>query len=301
MKFFLITTMVLLASFAFSCEVCGCSASGGTMGSIGASKSHLLGFTFQSRYFNSKHPELFGTGVERSREQFYTTALVGKYQAGHKWQLLGIVPVHFNRQQKNGTQTASNGLGDASVQLRFAPIIQQDSISQRAFILQLGVGSKLPTGQFSDEAHETTNLFPGTGSWDFPFDLNVYAIRSTWMFQWENSVILKTANRIGYRYGNSLQSSIYAQHSWGNKHVKLSPGIGVRIEYLQSDQINGSAESTVNGGYLCAATPGINFEWKSLFVIARYVHPISQHLSKGYTTASPQFVASMYYTFKSKK
>lgn len=292
---------MLLASCVFACEVCGCSASGGTIGSIGASKAHLLGFTFQSRYFKSEHPELFGTGVERSSEQFYTTALVGKYQIGRRWQLLGIVPVHFNRQQKNGNQTSTNGLGDASVHLRFSPVFQQDSINQRAFIIQLGLGAKVPSGRFSDEAHETTNLFPGTGSWDFPIDLNAYLIRSTWMFQLENSLILKTANRIGYRYGHSIQSNMYVQRSWEGKQVKLSPGLGLRVEYLQSDQINGSAESTVNGGYLCAAMPGINIEWKSFFLIARYVQPITQHLSKGYTTALPQVVASMYYTFKSKK
>src|SRR5690606_39232025 len=173
---------------------------------IGTSKSLLLGFSFQGRYFISAHPALFSDAMERSQEQFLTTALVGKYQVHKRWQLLASIPVHFNRQSKNGIQTFSNGFGDVSAHVRFAPIFRQDSVNRKALILQVGAGIKAPTGQYSREAHETSNLYPGTGSWDIPLDLNLYIVRDRWMLQFENALTLKTENKIGYRYGHALQS-----------------------------------------------------------------------------------------------
>lgn len=297
MKIIATLILVLAPSLLMACEVCGCSAAGGGIGTIGASRSHLLGFSFQGRYFNSAHPALFSSAIERSNERFYTVALTGKIQLSKRWQLLAQLPLDYNIQSKEGIQTIHSGFGDLSVHGRFAPVYRADSLTARAFIVQTGVGVKAPTGRFSSEAHETTNLFPGTGSWDIPIDLNAYLVRASWTLQFENTLNLKTSNRSGYQYGHSVQSTLYGQWNWKKSNIRLSPGAGFQLEYLQADRISGSSESTYNGGTLLNVTPGLNLEWKRFFLIGRYLLPIAQDLSRGYTTSQGQFSCSLFYIF----
>lgn len=298
MKFIATILVVVSASFVFGCEVCGCSAAGNSIGTIGASKNHLIGMTFQGRYFKSAHPALFSNELERSAERFYTANLAGKFQAHRRVQIVGALPFHYNQQTKEGVTTFKQGIGDFTVSSRFAVVYKRDSINASAFIIQLGAGIKMPTGEFSKDAHETNNTFPGTGSWDIPFDANLYLIREKWMLQFENAFNLKTRNKIGYHYGNAFQSVVYANKTIGKRSLKVSPGVGIQTEYLFKDRIDGSSANTFNSGYLLTGVIGLNFQWKQVFLLVRYNQPLAQKLSKGYTTNKGQFSVSLFYTFK---
>ena len=300
MKNIVLLLFIVCMCNVFACEVCGCSTTGNAIGTIGSSKSHMVGLTFQGRYFNSAHPALFSNELERSTEQFLTANVVAKFQVHKRIQIIGAIPFHFNTQTKEGETIVMNGVGDASLHTRFAVVYQTDSINGKAFIVQLGTGIKVPTGEYSKNAHETSNTFPGTGSWDVPFDANLYLIRSKWMLQFENSFILKTRNKIGYHFGNTFQSTLFANKTIGKEVLKFSPGLGIQSEYLFKDKINGSSANTFNSGYLFSGVVGANLQWKQLFLLGRYCLPIAQELSKGYTTIKGQFTASLFYTFKNK-
>lgn len=283
-----------------ACEVCGCSATGNAVGTIGASKNHLAGLAFQGRYFKSAHPALFSDELERSSEQFLSANAVAKFQVHKRVQVIGVIPFHFNRQTKEGETTTINGLGDVSIHSRFAVIYKTDSINAKAFIVQLGTGIKMPTGEYSKDVHETSNTLPGTGSWDIPFDANLYLIRSKWMLQFENAFSLKTKNNVGYHFGNAFQSTVFANKTIGQQTLKFCPGVGIQTEYLFNDRINGSSANTFNSGYLFSGIIGANLQWKQFFLLGRSSLPIAQELSKGYTTIKGQFTASLFYTFKNK-
>lgn len=295
----IVTLLFIVCLFnVFACEVCGCSATGNAIGAIGSSKNHMVGLTFQGRYFNSAHPALFSNELERSSEQFLSANAVAKFQVHKRVQVIGVIPFHFNRQTKEGETTTINGLGDVSIHSRFAVIYKTDSINAKAFIVQLGTGIKMPTGDYSKDAHETSNTFPGSGSWDIPFDANLYLIRSKWMLQFENAFILKTKNSSGYHFGNTFQSTVFSNKTIGQQSFKFSPGLGIQAEYLFEDRINGSSTNTFNSGYLLSGVIGANLQWKQFFLLGRYSLPIIQELSKGYTTINGQFTASLFYTFK---
>lgn len=292
---------VLGMSNFYACEVCGCAATGGSIGAIGSSKGHLVGFNFQGRHFHSSHPALFSNEIERSKETFYTTSLIAKIQLSKRWQLFGVVPYHYNTEKEQTgerTETITQGIGDVSISGRYAIVYKVDSLQASAFIVQLGAGVKMPTGNYSKNAHETKNSLPGTGSWDIPLIANAYLIRSKWMLLWENSIQLKTENNAKYRFGNSFQSVIYYNHSFTIGTLQFSPGIGFQQDFLMKDKIDGSSTSTFNSGHMTSLVPGINLQWKQLFVVLRYNQSIVQNLSKGYTHLRSQFSASIFYTFK---
>jgi len=301
MRILIIFLFVLSMSNFYACEVCGCAATGGSIGAIGSSKGHLVGFNFQGRYFNSSHPALFSDEIERSKETFYTANLIAKIQLSKRWQLFGVVPYHYNKENEQTgekTETITQGIGDVSISGRYAIVYQVDSLQSSAFIVQLGTGVKMPTGRYSKNAHETKNALPGTGSWDIPLLANVYYMRTKWMLQWENSFQLKTQNSVKYQFGNSFQSVVFYNRNFTIGTAQFSPGIGLQQDLLMKDKIDGSSTSTFNSGHMTSIVPGINLQWKQLFVVLRYNQPIVQHLSKGYTQLKSQFSASLFYTFK---
>lgn len=302
MKQLFVLTTLLFSFHSFSCEVCGCSASGSTIGAIGSSKSHLIGMSFQGRYFKSAHPNLFNPLItERSTEVFYTASIAGKYQLSKRIQLLGSIPYHINQQTDETSTIQKQGLGDVSVSGRYAVIYHQDSIASRSFIVQLGVGLKAPTGSYSTIVHTTSNLDAGSGSWDFPFDLNIYYAKKKWLFLLENSYFLKTPNKVGYQFGNAFQTTFFVNKSFRWNNFRFSPGIGSQAEILSKDRIDGSSAITFNSGYLLNATIGINVEVKNFFLIGRYQQPLAQDLSKGYTSNKGQFSIALFYSIINKK
>ncbi len=293
---------LVVSNYSFGCEVCGCAASTSSIGAIGQSPYQVLGMNFQGRYFKSEHPPLFGGPIERSKETFHTINLAGKYQLGKRVQIFGSIPFHFNTQTKEDTTITHNGIGDVRISGRYALISRNDSIKQSSFQLQIGAGIKLPTGNYSNDAHSTSNVYTGTGSWDFPMDLNLYwSLNDKWSIQSENTFVLKTENRVGYQFGNAMQGSVYAMRSWKLGGVRLSPGLGIQFDHLFQDEIHGDDGSTFGGGDMSTLTVGTNVEIRNFFVNLRYFHPIAQDLSKGYTTMQGQFSVGLFYFLKDKK
>ena len=287
---------------AFGCEVCGCSTSAGSIGIIGASNYHLVGFNFGARAFNSAHPDIFGHGNdENSSEFFIQVSLLAKFQLSKRFQLYTSIPYLYNQQRKSSETAINHGLGDISISTRYTVVQKVDTVSKRALSFQLGAGIKAPTGNYSIEAHETTNMYAGTGSWDFPFNANLFYQTEKWNFQFENLFNLTTENKAGYKFGNAIQSALYAGRQLKSGRVTISPGIGIQSDYMFHARIDGSDLNTFNGGYLMNIVPGINFEMNGFFASIRYYHPITQELSKGYTKNVGQLSASIYYTFKTKK
>ena len=300
----LITTIivVVLSFHSISCEVCGCSSTPGSIGIIGSSSNHLVGFSFGGRSFNSTHPDIFGHGnVENSTEFFMQSNLLAKFQISKRFQVYANIPFVYNQQRREGETSITQGLGDITASTRFLAFSHADSVRKRALNLQIGAGVKALTGKYSRDAHETTNMYPGTGSWDFPFNLNLFFQSEKWNIQFENLFNVTTQNSAKYKFGNAYQSVVYGGYKIKAGRGTISTGIGVQLDYLFHSEIDGSSKNTFNGGHLLTVLSGINFEFNRIFATIRYFQPLSQHLSKGYTKNNGQMSASIYYTFKTKK
>ncbi len=302
MKIIATIAIVVFSFHSICCEVCGCSSTAGSIGIIGSSNYHFVGLSFEGRSFNSIHPDIFGHGsVESSTEFFMQGSLLAKFQVTKRFQLYTNIPVVYNRQQRSGETSITQGLGDITINTRFLAFTRADTLRKRALNLQLGAGAKAPTGNFSRNTHETTNMFPGTGSWDFPFNLNLFFQSKKWNIQFENVFNLTTQNSAGYKFGNAFQSVVYSGYNIKVGKGTISTGMGVQFDYLFHSEIDGSSKNTFNGGYLLSLLPGINFEFNRIFATIRYFQPLTQHLSKGFTKNNGQMSVSFYYTFKSKK
>lgn len=300
----LITTLaiVIFSFHSISCEVCGCSSTAGSIGIIGSSNFHLVGFSFGARSFNSTHPDLFGHGnVENSSEFFMQGNLLAKFQVSKRFQVYANIPVVYNQQRREGKTSIAQGLGDITASTRFLAFSHADTVRKRALSLQIGAGVKAPTGKYSKDAHETTNMYPGTGSWDFPFNLNLFFQSKKWNIQFENLFNVTSKNSAKYRFGNGYQSVFYSGYNFKAGRGTISPGIGVQFDYLFHSEIDGSSANTFNGGHLLTILPGINFEFRRIFASIRYFQPLNQYLSKGYTKNNGQMSVAIYYTFKTKK
>lgn len=300
----LITTLliVVLSFHSIGCEVCGCSSTSGSIGIIGSSNYHLVGFNFNGRSFNSTHPDIFGHGdVENSSEFFIQGNLLAKFQVSKRFQVYTNIPYAYNRQKREGKTSITQGLGDITASTRFLAFSKVDTVTKRALSFQIGAGIKAPTGKYSRDAHETTNMYPGTGSWDFPFNLNLFFQSKKWNIQFENLFNLTTQNNVKYKFGNAYQSVIYGGYKIKAGRGIISTGIGVQFDYLFHSEIDGSSKDTYNGGHLLTVLPGINFEFNRIFASIRYFQPLLQNLSKGYTKNNGQMSISIYYTFTTKK
>ena len=295
----LVTIVIVAFSFhSIGCEVCGSSAAG-SIGIIGSSNNHLIGFSCVVRSFNSTHPDIFGHGnVENSSEFFMQVNLLAKFQLSKRFQLYANVPMVYNQQRKEGKTSIAQGLGDVTLSTRFLAYATVDSIRKRTFGIQVGAGVKAPIGAFSSDAHATTNMYPGTGSWDFPLMANLFFQTEKWNVQFENTFNMTTENVARFKFGNGLQSVAYAGRTLKYGGMRISPGIGMQFDYLFLATINGSSKNTFNGGHILTTLPGMNVEFNRVFISVRYFQPLTQYLSKGYTKNNGQLSFSIFYTFK---
>lgn len=194
---------VQLEKFDF-CDACGCSASGGSMGFASMLNSDFVGI----RYFNQSYKSNDGlyTNSPWYNEDFNTIQAWARIPVLKKMQLSVLVPYHFhNRERLEGKQTIS-GLGDITV-LGMYPLYQTEKDS--AFFshtLQMGVGVKMPTGEFKQANAGAVNpsFQVGTGSLDYLFAAEYVIKRKQLGLNAMLNYVVKTENEKLYRFGNQI-------------------------------------------------------------------------------------------------
>lgn len=281
MKRFLSLIVVILLSFeVFSCDVCGGTIPPGTQGLLPGNQFHFVGIRSYYSQYASYRSVFQSNQVLESSEHFLRFSILGRWQVSRRFDITTEIPIAYNWQHFNGSKNDNGGLADVSLRVNYLFVNKKDSSSSHQ--LRGGLGAKFPTGAYSNEALETSNLFPGTGSYDGIIGTNYIFLKDKWGWVQENQFVLKTANSAGYKYGHSFSSKLNVFLNRTVKQTKILPFVGIDYRWNQTDQIDGIDVSyRFNSGRVLAAEAGINIITNKWMLGARYSHPILQQLSNG--------------------
>lgn len=284
-----------------TCDVCGCSISGQTIGILPKFHHHFFGFRASVQSFDSYHPPLLSTDIAgSSREIFYTTEIWSRFQVANRWQVFGFVPFSFISKRQDGTRFLNTGLGDVNVMALYSLLQNRVSGSGKYMqTLQLGGGIKMPTGKtdFLVKDEWTASLQNGTGTWDF-FINTMYIGR--WLangFQVEVSY-RKNTKQVSrdFLFGDRIGSSFRYFYSKQIKQATIMPLAGISVEYA-GQNIHEGLINDLSGGYTINATAGIEFFSNRYGIGVHGTLPVKQSMSNGYLTSDGKIQTHFTYFF----
>lgn len=283
-----------------SCEMCGCGSGSNQIGLLPHLQRSFIGirYQFQSTYTESHHSS--ETGVQ-SREQFHTTELWGRMTLLKRLQFYAAIPYRINEQHEPNVTTKVTGLGDALLQVNTDIFNNFSAEASWKFMLQAGVGIKLPTGKYNlvrDGLMVHQNLQSGSGSFDVPIQLNALVRKNKLGLLSETSFRRNGTNKMNYALGHVWQETLKVLAWYDRKQFTLIPNIALSSEHRQKDKQN-HQQVEYTGGQTTSAIIGCDVTTKRHGTGLQAGIPISQHLGDGYVHQQPKI--SFYYIYLLQK
>jgi hypothetical protein len=280
MKKILSILLIISTLPTFACDMCGCANSGSFFGILPQSHMRFVGIRYRVRNFDSHLNSL----LLKTKENYQTAEIWGRFYPFKKTQLLVFLPYNSNKQSTLSGKTAQiEGLGDASLMMHYnLRNTFWDSTSHRINQnLLLGGGIKLPTGkyQYTDNGEEgaNPNFQLGTGSVDFILNA-IYTLRyQSWGLNLDISHKINTENANQYRFANRTNGSLSIFYTKKIKNITLMPNSGTMAEYSNKDTKAG-IKNSFTGGWLMMANVGFEMYYKKISTGINYQLPIIQRL-----------------------
>ena len=305
MKYFIALLLLIAAAYEVHSQACCCTGAGANYSILPNLNKHVVGLRYTYRnYFSettSLNPELDG-GI--TNQQLNTVELFGRFNVINQLQLSVFMPVSFIQQQTKESKSFVAGLGDMSLLLQYNvlnPLRCNGKKSKHQ--LRLGVGVKLPSGDFSMNSSDmfNTNLQLGTGSVDFPFNaIYTYRIQNFGL----NAIAgyrLNTANTKAYRFGNRVQAALNLFYIFDIKQVQLMPTAGVNYEYQCNNRMSGKILK-YTGGHFITASMGFDIYYKQFAFSASLSPAVMNRLNwSGETQNRFNAEAGFFYNFSTNK
>jgi len=299
MKVFLLITLWFVTISGFTCDVCGCSLSGYSMGILPQFNSSFLGtrYSFAGFYAEVQHGNELS---EYSNDTYHRFDLMGRWSVSKKIKLTAMFPVLYNSMNGNVQSLTRSGIGDPVVVVMYQLI--NDSIKAQKNSLFIGGGVKSPLGKFTEEDNGilvNPNFQMGSGSVDFLVTLNY--LRRINSFTFSNEVVYKinTTNRNKYRFGNQLSWSANVMYFALTKQFKPVFYTGGFIEYANMHkQHNSSVFNT--GGLGFYGNIGAQLYYRRMRFNGLFQFPIVQKFNTDNLTsikASPRFSVDFIFFF----
>ena len=295
--------LIVSATTAKACDVCGASSSNQTLGLLPQMYRHFVGVQYQYSNFNSVQKPLSDNKPSINADQQYQTVqLWGRYCIGNRWQLFGFLSYRSNTYQSSSTNTATQGIGDASILVNHTFLQSADSVAAR-HRLQGGLGIKAPTAKYTGvtqlERMGLPNTQAGTGSWDIPLNIN-YTLRiGNIGVNADVAYNITLPNRDDYKYGNKLTSQLIAFYWLQKGGVSILPQVGLNNEYSLHDYDN-YAKKWLNeqtGGYILSTKVGAQLYYNKFGFQAMYSIPVSQNFGAGNITAKQKIDMGIMFLF----
>ena len=282
LKYVALTIGVYLHFATVACDVCGGVSASGMNGFTPTNDFHFIGIRSTYRRYCS-HSESLLTGVStNSTEYFLQSDLMGKFQLSNRWQIIGTLPYSYAIQIESGSKTIQSGIGDIGLQSFYTPIIQKDTngiINQQ---LNIGFGIKSPTGNYSESAHTMSNMYPGTGAFNFTLSANYIFQSGKNGGQIEASNSYSLQNKYGYKYGNSssIGGTIFRMFKFSK--TTFRPFVGFQASLILKDRIHGyTTNESMNNGEIISGKIGLNIIRANWFLSLYGQLPIYQNLGSG--------------------
>ena len=299
MKHIFLTGIIALASLAAAaCDVCGCNAVGASTSLLPQLNSSVIGVRYSYRKFDSEHPSNFENGGTKTKENFHTVDISGRYVATSRFHLSARIPFHYMTQTIEGQTSKVAGIGDISIMGQFLAINPEFCSGKTAkHQFRIGAGLKFPTGsiktKFNNEMLPIT-MQAGTGSLDI-LTSGIYTLRyKDWGLNAELGYRINTTNSDRYKFGNRISSTVSALY-WLklSENVTLLPTIGASMDWADENKQSG-VWVRYTGGALVTGVVGADLMVKRVVLSARYNPIIWQQLSENYVKARTMVDAGIY-------
>lgn len=272
-----LSMVLLLAINSNACEVCGGTNPPITIGYLPSNTNHFIGIRNTFRHYNSTE-QLIASQVEYT-DYFNSIEIVGKYQLSKKWQLNALIPYSIVTQKNETNLLSKQGLGDISLLSNFLPYVKKDSTGAFQNIFTIGLGFKTPTGAFSSNVHETSNMYPGTGAFDVISSISYFHSFNKYAYQIEASNAYRLENVVGYQFGNSLTLNAQLFKKIKLKKQLFQPMIGFNFLLNGKDRIHGKINTeSYNDGFVLNGKIGLTWLASKWMISANLQQPIIQNI-----------------------
>jgi hypothetical protein len=297
MKKIIVICFLLVSVSAFSCDACGCSASGGSMGFSSMLDNNFVGL----RYFKQSYTSKDGIFANSPwiDENFNTIQAWGRIPLTNKIQISALAPYHFNeRALTKGTENIT-GLGDITIIGLYSIYETQKDSTIFVHRLNAGIGIKMPTGKF-DEANNSGTVNQsfqlGTGSWDYQLVSEYVIKRKKLGLNTMLNYVFKTENEKNYQYGNQFNYSSTLFYLFELKNeAKIAPQFGIAGEVYQTNKQHGIDLPNTAGDILFSKF-GIEAGKDKFSIGVNAMLPINQNLSSGNMEANYRWSINLNYT-----
>lgn len=301
MKYLIMLVTTWTCFNVFSCDVCGGITAPGTQGLLSSNAYHYIGLNQSYNRFESHH--LMGTESMYTQEHFLKNNFTARWQFSKGFNGIVQVPINANLQTSEHETISKIGLGDINIALNHIAVKQELKEEEKLFVFQYGFGLKLPTGNYAHDAWETSNLYPGTGSFDYFVNTNLVFRKKNLGLLQENNVIVKGTNKEGYQFGSSVLTRFAGFYKRTNENGRsIIPSIGCSYLFTGTDKISGiNVAYMFNSGHSVNAEAGLNLLIPQWMFSMKALLPIYQNIGNGDILSKVGLELGIHYLIEKKK
>ncbi|MFM2305440.1 MAG: hypothetical protein RLZZ367_109 [Bacteroidota bacterium] len=293
--------MLLASSIGTYAQSCCCTGAGSNYSILPNLNKHVVGLRYTQRSYFAKtrsiNPDLNG---QITNQYMNSMELFGRFNVHKRLQLSVFIPVNIIAQKTNNTTTRAAGLGDMSLLLQYNvlnPMLCTGKVTKHQ--LRLGIGTKLPTGEFKMDANDlfSTNLQLGTGSIDFLANA-IYTLRyKSFGFNATASYKVNTPNTREYRFGDRTQAGVSMFYIFEVKDVQIMPTAGVNYEHQFENRFKKRVLDYTGGDFINVSA-GLDIYYKQ-FAFSSSVSPAVMNRLNWYGENRNRFniEAGIFYNF----
>ncbi|HKJ33204.1 MAG TPA: hypothetical protein VKA34_15320 [Balneolales bacterium] len=211
----------------------------------------------------------------------------------------------FHRGVNTVSNVTTNGLGDASLILRYT--LHKNRFGQQ-YEITAGGGVHIPTGESRQESADgiqyQADMQPGTGAWGgilwahasktfLPAStINAFAILT---YQFNGSNDRYRNSYMDYHFGNFLIGTLGLSNKFGKGFQYTAI---LRYRNVRHDEINGNDVATTGGRWFSVA-PGINYQINNRWTARLSGQiPVYQYVNNTQPTTRFTTSVSLFYSFK---
>lgn len=305
MKSFLMVWVLMASYTGIYSQSCCCTGAGANYSILPNLNKQVLGVRYTYRSYisetHSLNPEMNGMITS---QQLNTLEIFGRFNLNKRLQLSVFLPVSFIHQHSMNSDERTAGLGDMSFLLQYAVLDPLKCNGKKSkHQLRLGVGTKLPSGEFKMNANDmfNTSLQLGTGSVDFIFN-GIYTYRfKKFGFNASAAYGLNTTNTKGYRFGDKTLMASNVFYIFDVKEISIMPSIGFNYEHLSSDRLKKTSLDNTGGDFLTSSI-GLDVYYKQFAFSSAFYPALMNRLNwENGNKNKFNFEAGVFYNFSINK